>query len=145
MFPESIQPNFGVIGNKFVDFQSILDLEVASKQSIKFRSRICLHDTNESVIQEMLLFLERKTVIDIHKHLDRDETYILIHGEIELNLYTESKELTKTINLTPFSEQGVFIFKTLKNQWHSLRVLSETAILFEITSGPFIKKNTIGI
>ena len=137
-----LKPLNTILGNGYISSQLLKELEKKALLSEKKRYRINLHRDLNASIQQMLIYMSSESEVPVHKHSDREETYVLLDGSVKLNIYSEDLKLCNSTILTPVTESGIFIFQTLKNQWHDLEILTPHVLFLETTSGPFSPENT---
>lgn len=124
---------------KLLKTEDIYKLENLAKKSDIKRSRYCLHKSINSKKHQMLICLNKKSYIPIHSHTTKDEAIIVIKGKADLNVYDKNLKKIKEINL----DKNNFYVEIKKKTIHDIKIHSENFIFFEITEGPFRKKNTI--
>ena len=114
-----------------------------AKESPRLRMNHNLHDSLESKVQRLFNALEPGTVLPIHRHQNTDETYILIRGKIEVIFYDNKKNITDRFIVC--QEDGIFGVHIPKNTWHTLEVLENGSVIFEVKEGPYqpISENDI--
>jgi cupin fold WbuC family metalloprotein len=66
-----------------------------AKQSPRLRMNHNFHESPESKSQRLLNAMEPDTIMPIHRHLQSDETQILLRGKIEVTAYNDKKEVTE--------------------------------------------------
>lgn len=106
-----------------------------AKESPRLRMNFNLHDSLEAPAQRLLNALEPGTVLPIHRHQHTAETYILLKGRVRLWLYNEAKEVIDTYEMDPL--QGRYGVNVKPGEWHTLEVLEEGSVVFEVKDGPY--------
>ena len=72
----------------------------------------------------------------IHRHPETAETYIVLRGALKLIFYDDNKRITYEFLIDPKKEEyGLHI---PKGQWHTVEVLEEDTVIFEVKDGPYI-------
>ena len=107
-----------------------------AKQSPRLRMNHNFHESPESKSQRLLNAMEPDTIMPIHRHLQSDETQILLRGKIEVTAYNDKKEVTERYILC--SATGNYGVNIPKGQWHSLKVIESGSVIFEAKDGPYI-------
>ncbi len=109
-------------------------------------NRFCYHADEESDLHVMLISLPPFTNYPFHRHLRRDEFYIVMDGCLDVILGGDGKE--------PLVMQTMLIGSgsNLENQnlglmvphgtWHSTVTKSEGAVFIECRCGPFFPDDT---
>jgi len=108
--------------------------ELASK-SPRLRMNHNFHKSLDDKAQRLLNAMEPGTELPIHRHLNTDETYILLRGSLQVLCYNEEKELIETERLDPLT--GKFGVNIPIGQWHSIKVLERGTVIFEVKDGPY--------
>lgn len=124
--------------------QNLLDcVTEAAKQSPRLRMNHNFHVTLEAPAQRMLNALEPGTVLPIHRHQHTAETYVLLRGRINMIFYNDRKVEIERFELDPLKgEYGVHIPKGI---WHSIEVLEEGSVIFEVKEGPYMALGKVDI
>jgi cupin fold WbuC family metalloprotein len=104
-------------------------------------ARICYHESVSSALHVMLIRLPSRKLYPVHRHLDFDESVVLVEGDLYINLFDDSGILEKTINLknTAVCKDAEFGMITMQYQWHSVGAGKSGAVFLEIKPGPFDK------
>lgn len=132
----------------FFEHQDIITIELPDLEKLKKaaveaplrRSRYCLHHSHSDMVQEMVIAFCKDSVVPIHRHTDKTESYHVIEGELEVLFYDDNGRLTKKIKMGTIGSGLPFLYRLSTNAWHSIRLLSEYVIIHETTSGPFVKE-----
>ena len=124
-------------GDCFNINQGIIEMlkKKANEAPLK-RSRILLHKDENSNAQQMLICISKDSVIPLHLHEKATETITVIQGQLEYVYIRNGKE----IEILLCSAEINNMVCTKKNIPHKLRALSEFAIFFECSDGPFSGK-----
>ena len=108
--------------------------ELASKGP-RLRMNHNFHKSLDAKAQRLLNAMEPGTELPIHRHLNTDETYILLRGSLQVLFYNEKGELIGTESLNPL--EGKFGVNIPAGQWHSIKVLEPGTVIFEVKDGPY--------
>jgi len=79
--------------------------------------------------------LEMGTELPIHRHQHTAETYILLQGSIKVLFYNEKKELIDSTILN--SLEGKFGIDIPAGQFHTIEILENGSVIFEVKDGPY--------
>lgn len=126
-----------VIDSKILD-----DLSAQAKESPRLRKNVDLRNSPEDLSQRMLNALEPRTVMPIHRHPTKDETFVILKGKVKVATYNNKGELQDFAILC--QENGLYGVNIPKNVWHTLEAL-ESSMLFECKEGPFVPHEVEGI
>ena len=97
-----------------------------SKINSNINCRVCIHKSKKAKLHSMIVLINSKNTFNIHRHSKTSETYQLIKGSIQINLFKNNIK-SQTIKLKKKSE----IFTVLKNQLHIVVPLTKIAIFHE--------------
>jgi cupin fold WbuC family metalloprotein len=127
------------LGEVFVlDEQKIIELKsIALKHPLK-RARFCLHESQESSVQEMVIVAHRESNIEAHKHpINKPESYHIIDGQLSVNIFSPDGEVIKNIILSDHSHPKMY--RINGDIWHQPVPVSEWVVYHEVFTGPFDK------
>ena len=105
------------------------------------KSRLCLHNNDNSLVQHMLIAHMSTYEVAVHMHPQKCEYISLIKGEIAVDFYDKSLLLMDSLILSESSNLSMCVIPT--SQIHSLRILSEIALFAEVSQGPFDNQSTV--
>lgn len=119
-----------IIDNKLLD-----DVTAKALSSDRLRMNLNLHDSLDAKAQRLLNALAVGTILPIHRHRHTAETYILLRGKIRVMFYNEMGGEENSIMLDPLvGNYGIHI---PVGQWHTLEVLEDYSVIFEVKDGPY--------
>lgn len=123
--------------------QVLLDeLTTRAKTSPRLRMNLNFHNSLDEKCHRFLNALEPGTVVPVHHHPTKDETFVVIRGRVRVITYSDDGEVIESVVLC--SEDGCYGVNIPKNVWHTLECL-ESAVLFECKEGPFVPHEDEGI
>ena len=108
-----------------------------AKTSDRLRMNYNLHDSLEAKAQRLLNALEPGTVLPVHRHRHTAETYIVLRGCIKVLFYNDDGVLTGEFRVHP--EEKVYGVHIPAGQWHTLEVLENGTVIFEVKVLPEIR------
>ena len=114
-------------------------LKERAKASKLHRSRICCHASNEDLVHEMIIAMTKDVLIQPHRHLNKEESFHVLEGDLTIVLFDESGSITKSIDLGEYHLGKNCFYRLPKNIFHTVVVHSDIAIIHEVTNGPFIE------
>ncbi len=115
----------------------IENIKIEATLSKNRRARYCLHPSNTDVVHQMIIAFCSNSIIPIHRHIEKSESFHVIEGELELLFYSDKGELEETVRLGTPGTGLPFIHRLENKRWHTINILSEFAVIHEITTGPF--------
>jgi cupin fold WbuC family metalloprotein len=109
-----------------------------AKASDRKRCTYSFHNSNSDYIQRFLNAGEIGTYVRPHKHEnpDRVEIFLILKGRFLVIEFDDDGEIIDHIILD--SEKGKKGVEIPPKTWHSLIVLKEGSVLYEVKEGPFI-------
>lgn len=114
----------------------ILDnLTQAAKESPRLRMNYNLHESLDDSVQRMFNAIEPGSVIPIARHLESNETLIMMRGKLRVDIYNDKKEVIETCILDKAA--GNIGYHIEKGKWHSVESLESGTVLFETREGPY--------
>ena len=114
--------------------KSLIDLLInVSKNNLEKNVRFCLHDNSESLIQKMLIFERKKMHYPPHIHKYREESHVVLKGDLELFILDKNGAVLKRI---VNSSEDKNISTVPANFGHLTRPISNFVIYLEIKNGP---------
>lgn len=108
-----------------------------SKESIRRRSHLLLHDNTDDPIQSLLFALQPDTEIAIHRHPNLTETICCIRGEMAIIFFSNKGAINEIVRLTPENP----ICKFNPSQWHTYLCLKDDTVGWEIKEGPYLPES----
>ena len=116
-----------------------LFLKSECQKSPTNRARINTHLSPDDYVQEMIICMSNESLVDVHNHIDKSESFHLIDGCLAVVLFKDNTtDILDTIYLGS-SEFDFPSFYRLNNTYYHLVVpLTEYVIFHETTTGPFI-------
>lgn len=119
------------------------ELTVRAKASPRLRMNYNFHQSLDEKCHRFLNAVEPGTVVPIHRHPTKDETFIVLRGRVRVSTYHDDGSLIESVVLSNEDERyGVNI---PKNVWHSLESLETGSVIFECKEGPFVEHEVEGI
>ncbi len=102
-----------IINNKkkiFVCNKTLLKrLKVKAINSNNKRSRVCIHLSRSSQVQEMIIYALKNSYMPPHKHpAGNSETYHVITGKLDLYLFNTKGKIIKKISLNEYNKKKKF-------------------------------------
>ena len=111
--------------------------ESLSKENI---SRICYHESDDSKLHLMLIQMPPEKNYPMHRHLDSDESLVLVNGDLYITLLDDCSGSNEVMHLRKMDSNSDGLALLVKqNQWHAVASGSDGAVFLEIKRGPFDK------
>ena len=91
----------------------------------------------------MLNAVEPGTVVPIHKHPTKDESFVILRGKVRVTTHNDDGSIIEDVVLS--QESGNYGVDIPKNVWHKLESLESGSVIFECKEGPFVPHEEEGI
>lgn len=127
---------------KVIDEQLIIDLAEKAKKSPRLRMNYNFHQSLQDKCHRFLNALEPGTIIPVHHHPTKDETFVILKGKVRVTTYNDQGEILESYVLS--HESGRYGVDISKNVWHGVECL-EPSVLLECKEGPFVEHEVDGI
>lgn len=118
-----------------IDNNLLNDVSAKAKASERLRMNYNFHDSLDSKAQRLLNALEPGTKVPVHRHRHTAETYIVLRGCIKVFFYNDEKTPSREYLVSP--ESGAHGIHIPAGQWHTLEVMEENTVIFEVKDGPY--------
>jgi cupin fold WbuC family metalloprotein len=125
----------------FVDSSAIRLLKQKADASPMKRARICLHNSSDDSIHEMLIVLSRGVYIRPHRHLGKSESFQLLEGRATVVFFDDKGNVTANRELARTSGKP-FIYRINTPIFHTQIVHSKYLVFYEVTRGPWLPGET---
>ena len=128
---------------KIIDEQLMNGVTEQAKESPRLRMNYNFHQSLDEKCHRFLNALEPGTVVPIHHHMTKDETFILLRGKVRVSTYNDDGEVIEQVVLS--LEDGRYGVDIPKNVWHGVECLESGSVIFEVKEGPFVAHEQDGI
>jgi cupin fold WbuC family metalloprotein len=91
----------------------------------------------------MLNAVELGTVVPIHRHSTKDESFVILRGKVRVTTHNDDGSIIEEVVLS--QESGNYGVDIPKNVWHKLESLESGSVIFECKEGPFVPHEEEGI
>lgn len=120
---------------KLIDEKLLNRVSTEAKKNSRLRKNYNLHQALNEPVQKLLNAMEPGTQIPIHRHKDKEETLIVLKGDIQICFYNDNKIPVEKIRLNPSDKNyGITIPAGV---WHNLMVMEKGTVIFEVKEGPY--------
>ena len=124
--------------------QAILDeLTEKAKASERLRMNYNFHQTLEDKCHRFLNAVESGTVVPIHRHPTKDESFVILRGKVRVTTHNDDGSIIEDVVLS--QESGNYGIDIPKNVWHKLESLESGSVIFECKEGPFVEHEVEGV
>ena len=114
-----------------------------AKASPRLRMNYNFHQSLDEKCHRFLNAVEPGTVVPIHRHPTKDETFVLLRGRVIVKTYNDDGSVIESVELCP--DEGKYGVNIPKGVWHNLESLESDSVFFECKEGPFVPHEVDGI
>jgi glucose-6-phosphate isomerase len=101
------------------------------------RFRLCLHQSPDELVQEMIVVHCRDNYSRPHHHPDTASSLTILEGDLTVLLFDERGEVTRTLELGARGSGKPFTLRLAANVWHMPVCRSPQLVFYETMTGPF--------
>jgi len=118
----------------------ITELSKKAKTSIRKRYNYNFHKDRRDYLQRFLNAVKPDTYVRPHKHENPDkiEIFLILKGRVLILEFDDKGQIID--NLILDFEKGGKGVEIPPKTWHSIIVLEEDSVLYEIKEGPYVKE-----
>ena len=128
---------------KIIDRTLLDKVSAEAKESPRLRMNYNFHQSLEEKCHRMLNAVEPGTVVPIHRHPTKDESFVVLRGKVKVSTYNDDGSALESVVLC--QEDGRYGVDIPKNVWHKLESLESGSVIFECKEGPFVPHEEEGI
>ena len=114
-----------------------------AKNSSRLRMNYNFHQSLDDKCHRMLNAVEPGTVVPIHRHPTKDESFVVLRGKVKVSTYNDDGSVIESVILS--QEEGRYGVDIPKNVWHNLESMAPDSVIFECKEGPFVPHEEEGI
>ena len=127
---------------KIIDDILIDNLAEEAKKSPRLRMNYNFHQSLQDKCHRFLNAMEPGTIIPVHHHPTKEETFVVLRGKVRVTTYNDNGEMLESCVIS--QEEGRYGVDIPKNVWHGVECL-EPSVLLECKEGPFVEHEVDGI
>ena len=128
---------------KIIDKDLLDTVSNEAKESPRLRMNYNFHQSLEDKCHRFLNAVEPGTVVPIHRHPTKDESFVLLRGKVRVTTHNDDGSEIESVVLS--LEDGVYGVDIPKGVWHKLESLESGSVIFECKEGPFVEHEVEGI
>ena len=114
-----------------------------AKVSVRLRMNYNFHQSLDEKCHRFLNAVEPGTIVPIHKHPTKDETFVILRGKVKVTTHSDDGAVIDSVLLCP--DNGQYGVNIPKGVWHTLESLESGSVIFECKEGPFVEHEVDGI
>lgn len=127
---------------KIIDKSLLDEVSAQAKSSPRLRMNYNFHQSLDDKCHRMLNAVETGTDIPIHRHPDKDESFVILRGKVRSTTYNDDGSVIDSVILS--QEDGIYGVDIPKGVWHKLEAI-ESSVIFECKEGPYVPHEVEGI
>lgn len=122
---------------KKIELQRLNELCIEAKNLPRKRKNYNYHDDLSDTLQRLLNAMQPDTYVQPHKHEspDKREVFILLTGKALVVTFNNNGEIEEHFILS--RELGNFGVEIPEKKWHTVIVLEEDTVVYEVKDGPY--------
>ena len=128
---------------KIIDETLLNEVSAQAKESTRLRMNYNFHQSLDEKCHQFLNAVEPGTVVEIHRHPTKDETFVLLRGRVRVTTYNDDGSIVEEIVLCP--DEGMYGVNIPMGVWHRVESLESGSCFFECKEGPFVPHEVEGI
>ncbi|MBR4924288.1 MAG: WbuC family cupin fold metalloprotein [Prevotella sp.] len=128
---------------KLIDKALLDEVSAEAKESQRLRKNYNFHQSLDEKCHRFLNAVEPGTVVEIHRHPAKDESFVLLRGRVVVSTYRDDGSLIERVELNP--DEGRYGVNIPKGVWHNLECLESGSVFFECKEGPYAPHDHEGI
>lgn len=128
---------------KIIDKDFLNEVSEQAKISPRLRMNYNFHQSLEDKCHRFLNAVELGTIVPVHYHPTKDETFIILRGKVKVSTFNDDGTVIESVVLCP--EEGLYGVDIPKNVWHNVECLESGSVFFECKEGPFVEHEVEGI
>ena len=128
---------------EIIDEKLLNEVSAQAKVSARLRMNYNFHQSLDEKCHRFLNAVEPGTVVEIHRHPAKDETFVLLRGRVVVKTYDDDGSLIESVELCP--DEGRYGVNIPKGVWHNLEVIEGDSVFFECKEGPYTSHDQEGI
>ena len=113
---------------KLIDTSLLDKVSTEAKESPRLRMNYNFHQSLDEKCHRFLNAVEPGTVVPIHKHPTKDESFVLLRGKVRVTIHNDDGSIIESIILNP--QEGQYGVNIPQNVWHTLKSLESGSVIF---------------
>ena len=128
---------------KIIDEVLLNSVSAQANASPRLRKNYNFHQSLDDKCHRFLNAVEPGTVVPIHRHPTKDESFIILRGKVRVTTHNDDGTVIESVILCP--EEGLYGVDIPKGVWHNVECMESGSVFFECKEGPFVEHEVEGI
>ena len=121
-----------------VKLSEIANLKRMAEASPTGRFRLCLHQTTNAAVQEMIIACPKGTYFRPHRHpAGKSESCHIIDGEMTIVVLDDDGQIEHRASLSSRNPHKSIVFRLNAMKWHIPVMESDFVVYHEVYTGPY--------
>ena len=125
------------------DLEDVQTWGQACQNDPDHKYRFCAHLTPEDPLHEMIILHCHDTIVPIHKHHGKTESFTFFDGRADVVLYYDDGTVMETIHMGPYDSGWTFYYRLNGDIYHTLKIITPMVVFHECTNGPWHKSDML--
>lgn len=143
--PPSLTAVSGTTFRKYGPFSRVTSEEIAFIRWLAttdplHRARINLHQSDESLVHEMIIAMDSRSLAPPHYHIGKSESFHVLQGTLRVGVLDHDGLLLATLELRPDTSP---IYRMNEDLNHFPVAVTDVVVFHETTNGPFRKGESL--
>ena len=126
-----------------IDEHLLNQVSEEARKSPRLRMNYNFHHSLEDKCHRMLNAVEPGTVVPIHRHPTKAESFVILRGKVRVTTHKDDGSIIEEVVLS--QESGNYGVDIPKNVWNMVESLELGSVIFECKEGPFVEHEVEGI
>lgn len=101
-----------------IDKKLLAKVSAEAKESPRLRMNFNFHQSLDEKCHRFLNAVEPGTVVEIHRHPTKDETFVILRGKVKVTTHNDYGSIIESVVLC--AEEGRYGVNIPKGVWHTL-------------------------
>ena len=128
---------------RIIDEELLNEVCSEAKVSPRLRINYNFHQSLEDKCHRMLNAVEPGTVVPIHRHTTKDESFVILRGKVRVTTHNDDGSIIEDVVLS--QESGCYGVDISKGVWDMVEALESGSVIFECKEGPFVEHEMEGV
>lgn len=128
---------------RVIDEELLNEVSERAKSSPRLRMNYNFHQSLDEKCHRFLNAVEPGTIVPIHRHPTKDESFVLLRGRVRVSTYDDEGNVVESCVLC--QEEGRYGADIPKGVWHTIEAMEPDSVIFECKEGPFVPHEQDGI
>ena len=128
---------------KIIDEVLLNNVSAQAKASPRLRMNYNFHQSLEDKCHRFLNAVEPGTVVPIHRHPTKDESFVILRGKVRVTTHNDDGSIIEDVVLS--QESGNYGVEIPKNVWNKLESLELGSVVSECKEGAFVEHEVEGV